>query len=42
MREVVRYREAFKLRLVEDVARGNYTSLAEARRRNGKPMSNNP
>jgi transposase-like protein len=35
MREVVRYSEAFKLRLVEDVANGKYKSLDEARRRNG-------
>jgi transposase-like protein len=35
MRNVVRYSEAFKLRLVEDVARGKYASLAEAQRRNG-------
>jgi transposase-like protein len=35
MREVVRYSEAFKLRLVEDVAKGKYQSLDEARRRNG-------
>jgi transposase-like protein len=32
---VVRYSEAFKLRLVEDIAAGKYTSLDEARRRNG-------
>jgi transposase-like protein len=32
---VVRYSEAFKLRLVEDVADGKYQSLDEARRRNG-------
>jgi transposase-like protein len=32
---VVRYSEAFKLRLVEDVAGGKYTSLDEASRRNG-------
>jgi transposase-like protein len=35
MRNVVRYSEAFKLRLVEDVANGKYASLEEARRRNG-------
>jgi transposase-like protein len=35
MREVVRYSEAFKLRLVEDVAGGKYQSPEEARRRNG-------
>jgi transposase-like protein len=35
MRDVVRYGEAFKLRLVEDVAGGKYTSLDDARRRNG-------
>jgi hypothetical protein len=35
MGEVVRYSEAFKLRLVEDVAGGKYKSLEEARRRNG-------
>jgi transposase-like protein len=35
MRDVVRYSEAFKLRLVEDVAGGKYKSLDEARRRNG-------
>jgi transposase-like protein len=35
MRDVVRYSEAFKLRLVEDVAGGKYASLDEARRRNG-------
>jgi transposase-like protein len=35
MRDVVRYSEAFKLRLVEDVANGKYQSLDEARRRNG-------
>jgi transposase-like protein len=32
---VIRYSEAFKLRLVEDVARGKYKSLEEARRGNG-------
>jgi transposase-like protein len=35
MRDVVRYSEAFKLRLVEDIARGKYKNLEEARRRNG-------
>jgi transposase-like protein len=35
MRNVVRYSEAFKLRLVEDIASGKYKSLEEARRRNG-------
>jgi transposase-like protein len=35
MRNVVRYSEAFKLRLVEDVAGGKYKSLDEAGRRNG-------
>jgi transposase-like protein len=35
MKEVVRYSEAFKLRLVEEVAAGKYASLEEARRRNG-------
>jgi transposase-like protein len=35
MEELVRYSEAFKLRLVEDVANGKYKSLEEARRRNG-------
>ncbi|MDR1250008.1 MAG: transposase, partial [Treponema sp.] len=35
MREVVRYSEAFKLRLVEDIGEGKYQSLEEARRRNG-------
>jgi transposase-like protein len=35
MREVVRYSEAFKLRLVENVANGKYKSLDEASRRNG-------
>jgi transposase-like protein len=35
MKDVVRYSEAFKLRLVEDVANGKYQSLDEARRRNG-------
>ncbi|MDR2433597.1 MAG: transposase [Treponema sp.] len=35
MRDVVRYSEAFKLRLVEDMASGKYKSLDEAKRRNG-------
>jgi transposase-like protein len=35
MRKVVRYSEAFKLRLVEDMANGKYKSLDEALRRNG-------
>jgi transposase-like protein len=35
MRDVIRYSEAFKLRLVEDVSNGKYQSLDEARRRNG-------
>ena len=35
MGEVVRYSEAFKLRIVEDVANGKYQSLDDARRRNG-------
>jgi transposase-like protein len=35
MREVIRYSEAFKLRLVEDIGSGKYKSLDEARRRNG-------
>jgi transposase-like protein len=35
MKDVVRYSEAFKLRLAEDVANGKYPSLDEARRRNG-------
>jgi transposase-like protein len=35
MKEVVRYSEAFKLWLVEDVANGKYANLDEARRRNG-------
>jgi hypothetical protein len=33
MREVIRYSEAFKLRLVEDIGSGKYKSLDEARRR---------
>jgi transposase-like protein len=32
---VIRYSEAFKLRLVEDIGNGKYKSLDEARRRNG-------
>jgi transposase-like protein len=35
MRDVVRYSEAFKLRLAGDVANGKYPSLDEASRRNG-------
>jgi transposase-like protein len=35
MRDVIRYSEAFKLRLVEEVAAGKYRSLDEAGRRNG-------
>ena len=35
MRNVIRYSEAFKLRIVEDVAGGKYGSLNEACRRNG-------
>jgi transposase-like protein len=35
MREVIRYSEAFKLRIVEDIGSGKYKSLDEARRRNG-------
>jgi transposase-like protein len=35
MSEVIRYSEAFKLRLVEDAAAGKYQNLEEARRRNG-------
>jgi transposase-like protein len=35
MKDVIRYSEAFKLRLVEDVANGKYASIEEARRRNG-------
>jgi transposase-like protein len=35
VKEVVRYSEAFKLRLVEDIAVGKYTSIEEERRRNG-------
>ncbi|MDR1216192.1 MAG: transposase [Treponema sp.] len=35
MRDVLRYSEAFKRRLVEDVGNGKYQSLNEAKRRNG-------
>jgi transposase-like protein len=35
MREVIRYSEAFKLRLADDIASGKYKSPGEARRRNG-------
>jgi transposase-like protein len=35
MRDVIRYSEAFKLRLAEDIGSGKYKSLGEARRRNG-------
>jgi transposase-like protein len=35
MGEVIRYSEAFKLRLVDDIASGKYKSLEEALRRNG-------
>jgi transposase-like protein len=35
MRNVIRYSEAFKLRVVEDVVGGKYASLNEALRRNG-------
>jgi transposase-like protein len=35
MKEIVRYSEAFKLRMVEDIAAGKYKSFDEARRRNG-------
>jgi transposase-like protein len=35
MEYVIQYSEAFKLRVVEDVAGGKYASLEEARRRNG-------
>jgi transposase-like protein len=35
MRNVIRYSEAFKLRVVEDVVGGKYASLNEAIRRNG-------
>jgi transposase-like protein len=35
MRDVIRYSEAFKLRVVEDVVNGKYASFNEALRRNG-------
>jgi hypothetical protein len=35
MGEVIRYSEAFKLRLADDIGSGKYKSLGEARRRNG-------
>jgi transposase-like protein len=35
MRDVIRYSEAFKIRLVEDIGNGKYKSPGEARRRNG-------
>jgi transposase-like protein len=35
MREVIRYSEAFKLRLAEYIGSGKYKSPGEARRRNG-------
>jgi transposase-like protein len=35
MGAVIRYSEAFKRKLVEDVATGKYGSIKEARRRNG-------
>jgi transposase-like protein len=35
MRDVIRYSEAFKLRLVEDIGNGKYKSPGEVRRRNG-------
>jgi transposase-like protein len=35
MKDVIRYSEAFKLRLVEDIGNGKYKSPGEARRRNG-------
>jgi transposase-like protein len=35
MRNVIRYSEAFKLRVVEDVVGGKYASFNEALRRNG-------
>jgi transposase-like protein len=35
MGEVIRYSEAFKRRLVEDVAAGKYGIIEAARRRNG-------
>ncbi|MDR0639939.1 MAG: transposase, partial [Spirochaetaceae bacterium] len=35
MRDVIRYSEALKLRVVEDAACGKYGSLEEAGRKNG-------
>jgi transposase-like protein len=35
MKDVIRYSEAFKVRLVDDVADGKYRSLNEVGRRNG-------
>ncbi|MDR3356132.1 MAG: hypothetical protein LBO04_02980 [Spirochaetaceae bacterium] len=35
MKDVVRYSEAFGLRLAGDVASGKYANLEDARRRNG-------
>jgi hypothetical protein len=35
MKDLIRYNEALKLWLVEDVASGKYNSLDEATRRNG-------
>jgi transposase-like protein len=35
MKDVIRYREAFKVRVVEDVAAGKYAGIEEAMRRNG-------
>jgi transposase-like protein len=35
MRDLVRYSEAFKLRLVEAAVNGKYQSIEEAMRRNG-------
>jgi transposase-like protein len=35
MKYVIQYSEAYKLRLVEDIALGKYASIDEARRRNG-------
>jgi hypothetical protein len=35
MRDVLRYSEAFKIRLVEYIGSGKYKSPGEARRRNG-------
>jgi transposase-like protein len=35
MREVIRYSEAFKLRLADDIGSGKYKSPGEALRRNG-------